>query len=91
MFPLTKVLGPFSLSVADQGGGVFRASVALSATLGGGQASGVATFGGSIYADLSAEEVVALGFEELNKVLPAAVLPLAEAGEAAAEAQVEKL
>jgi hypothetical protein len=40
---------------------------------------------------MSAEQVAALGFAEFNKILPASVLPLAEAGEAAAEAGIENL
>lgn len=91
MSPISKVIGPFTFSITDQGGGVFQASVALSASLGGGEAAGVAKFGGSLYGDISAEEIAALGFDEVNKIVPAAVLPLAEAGEAAVEAEVKSL
>ena len=91
MSPISKVIGPFTFSVTDQGNGVFQASVALSASVGGGQAAGVAKFGGSLYGDISAEEIAALGFDEFNKILPAAVLPIAEVGEAAAESEIEKL
>lgn len=91
MSPISKSLGPFTFSLTDKGEGVFEAQVALSASLGGGAAAGVVKAGGALYADLNAEQVAALGFEEFNKILPAAVLPLAEAGEAAAEAEIAKL
>lgn len=91
MSPISKALGPFVFSIVDKGNGVFEASMALSASLGGGQAAGVAVFGGSLFADMSAEQVAALGFDEFNKIIPASILPLAEAGEAAAEAEIAKL
>jgi hypothetical protein len=91
MSPVSKSFGPFTLSVTDKGNGVFEGAVSLNASVGGGQAAGVVKAGGSLYADLSAEQVAELGFEEFNKILPASVVPLAEAGEAAAEAEIGKL
>ena len=89
--PYSKSIGPFTLSVTDKGGGVFEGAIALSGKLGGGSAAGVAKFGGSLYCDLTLEQVVEIGFADLNKVLPASVLPVAEMGEAAVEAEIAKL
>lgn len=89
--PVSKSIGPFTLSLVDKGSGVFEACIALSGQLGGGQAAGVAKFGGSLYADMSAEQVAALGFDELNKILPSSLVGAAEAGEALAESAIGKL
>lgn len=91
MSPIVKTVGPFVFSISDSGSGVFAAKVSLDANIGGGSAAGVAKFVGSLEADLSAEQVAALGFSEFNKILPASVLPVAEMAEAAAEAAIEKL
>lgn len=87
MTPVSKVLGPFTLSVTDKGEGVFEGSVSLSATAG----DGVVKLGGTLYADLNAEQVAALGFEEFNKILPAAAVPIAELAEGAVESEIQKL
>jgi hypothetical protein len=91
MGPFVKVLGPFSLSVTDKGNGVFEGAIALNASIGGGQAANVIKCGGSLFADMSAEQVAALGFDELNKVLPPSLQGLAASAEAAVEAEVGKL
>lgn len=91
MSPISKVLGPFTLSITDKGEGIFEGAISINANVGGGHAAGVVKFGGSLYADMSLEQVLALGFEEFNKIVPAALLPAVEAGEALAEAAVEKL
>ena len=91
MSPISKSIGPFTFSISDKGEGVFEASVALSATMGGGEAAGFLKLGGALTADLNAEQVAALGFEEFNKILPAAIEPLAEAGEAALEGEIKSL
>lgn len=89
--PASVQIGPFKLAVTDQGNGVFEASISLNAEVGGGSAAGVMVFGGSLFANLNAEQVMALGFAELNKVIPATILPAAEAGEAIAESELKQV
>ena len=90
MSPISKTVGPFVISLTDQGGGVFAAKISLNMVPFGGQAQGVVKLVGSLEADLSAEQGAALLFGEINKVVPAAILPAAEAGEALAEAAIAK-
>jgi hypothetical protein len=83
--PFSKTIGPFTLSITDKGNGVFEGAISLNATIGGGSAANVVKCGGSLFADMSAEQVEALGFSEVNKIVPAAALPFVEGAEAAAE------
>lgn len=89
--PFSKAIGPFTLSLTDKGAGVFEAAITLNASVGGGQAANVVKFGGTLFADMSAEQVAALGFDELNKILPASFQGAAEVAEAAVEAEIGKI
>lgn len=91
MSPIVKSVGPFDFSLSDLGNGLFAAKVSLNSSIGGGSAAGVVKVVGSLEADLNAEQVAALGFAEFNKIIPAAILPAVEAGEALAEAGIAKL
>jgi hypothetical protein len=89
--PITKTVGPLVLSLASNGAGVFAAKISLNAQLGGGEATGVLKAIGSLEVDLTLEQALELGFADVNKLVPAAVLPIVEEGEVLAEAAVEKL
>lgn len=97
LFPITKSLfgGLITASLSNKGNGVFGASISPSVSVGGGQAKGVLSATGSIELDLNLEQAVALGFHELNDLLPASIQPEAEVLEEAAkpviDAAIEKL
>ena len=89
--PYSKAIGPFTLSAVDQGNGSWQLSVALQASVGGGQAAGVVTAGGSLFAMVNDEQMAQLGFDEINKINPASLQPIAEGAEALAESEIKNL